>query len=299
MNTPDISLVFETSNEQDHRHIRLAQNIEAWKRQTRAERVLEWILVSDRPIRPQEKRLLVGMPYRWIVHPGTTYYEQKNVGIAESRGQLVALADADDRPDLDWLEHAIDALEGTCSDVAAVTGRTRYEPGPFSIEMTVATFPFQREKPDEVLTIGAGNSLFRADVLRRLAFEGGHLRHGADEDLARRLAGEGRRILYDPRLRMTHNFTANPRELWGNIAMKGYNFAAYAGFRGEKRRGALHDAVGRYRVLLRRLADLRRPMGIRARRLPLCATFFLWYCVAAGTGWRRALKGKPEPGYRF
>jgi hypothetical protein len=299
MTEADVSLVFETENEQAHRRIRLADNVAAWKNQTAGERVLEWIFTAQREILPEERDLLAGTPYRWIVRPGTTYYEQKNVGIREARGKFISLADADDKPELDWLAQAIPALETAPPEVAVITGRTRYEPGPFSLEMTLANFPFQFDKPREVVTVGAGNALFRAKILKELLFEGTHLRHGSDVDLARRLNAEGLRITYDPRLRMTHNFTDHVGELWGHVAMKGYNFACFPMFRGERPHGALRDGIGRYRVLLNRLRELRAPMEIPLRRLFLSAGFYAWYCTAAASGWRRALRGLPEPSYRF
>jgi glycosyltransferase involved in cell wall biosynthesis len=295
---PDVSLVFETENEQEHRHIRLADSVAAWRHQTARFRILEWILVSTRQIRAEEKRMLSGLPYSWLVR-SAAYYEQKNAGIAKTRGRFIALADADDRPDLDWLEQALAAMERAPDDVAVITGRTSYEKGPFSREMTIAHFPFQSAKVSDVLSLGAGDSLFRADVLQQLLFEGDHIRHGADVDLAHRMRDAGYRVVYDPRLHITHNYTDRIADLWDSIAAKGHAFEDYAVFRGRRRRGAVIDAIGRYRVLLARLLELRRAMEVPVWRLPLSAAFFFWYVVAAGYGYGLAARGKPAPAYRF
>jgi hypothetical protein len=298
MTGPEVSLVVETENDQEHRRIRLADTVLAWRNQTAKDRILEWIFVSKRPIRPEEKRLLVGLPYRWIL-AGADYYEQKNAGVALTRGRFISLADSDDRPEADWLERALEALDAAPQDVAAVTGRTRYDRGPFSREMTIAHFPFQAEVRTAVLTLGAGNSLFRGDVLRRLGFEGEHIRHGPDVDLACRMQREGLRVDYDPRLRMTHNYTDRLSDLWGHVAMKGHAFALFADFRKQGRRGALLDAVGRYRVLLARLLELRRAMEIPVWRFPVSCSFFVWYVVAAGYGYSQAQRGRPVPAFRI
>ena len=297
--SPEVSLVIETENDQKHRRIRLEHNIAAWRAQTAVDRVLEWIVVSNRPIRPEEERLLEGLPYRWLVADTGTYYGEKNRGLDVSRGRYVSLADSDDAPEPEWLELAIRSLESAPPHVAAITGRTRYQPGPFSTEMTVAHFPFQAPEITEVITIGAGNTIYHGEVLRRLRFRGDHIRHGPDVDLANRMRDEGLRILYDPVLSMTHNYTHNIRELWGHVAMKGHAFALYADFLKRPRRGALRDGIGRYRVLINRLFRLRRPLEIPAWRLPLSCAFFLSYAFAAGYGWREAQLGRPTPPYAF
>jgi len=296
---PDISLIFETDNNQEHRRIQLAEVAQIWKSQTAADRILECLLVATRPISPEEERALAGLPYRWIVRPNTTYYVQKNIGIAESRGAYFALVDSDARPDPDWLEQALAAMKEAPPDVAIVTGRTRYDYGPFSKEVTIANFPFQHAHSYDVLTVGAGNSIFRGDLLRRFRFEGDAIRHGADSDLANRVQEAGYRVVYDPRLKLTHNYTDRLTDLWGNVGMKGHAFALYAAFRSQRLRHPLVDAIGRYRVLLARLLKLRRPMGIPLWRLPLSALFYLWYVVATGRGYALALRGKPAPASRL
>lgn len=299
MTAADVSLVIETENEQEHRRIRLADNVAAWRSQTAQDRILEWIIVAQRPIRAEEERILAQMPYRWVVRPGASYYEQKNAGIDLTRGRFILLADSDDRPDAGWLAQALQSLEAAPPDVALVTGRTRYDRGPFSREMTIAHFPFQEQDVRDVLTVGAGNSLSVGDVLRRFRFEGDHIRHGPDVDLAYRMRDEGLRVVYDPRLRMTHNYTDRLADLWGHVAMKGHAFALYAAFRGQRRRSPLRDAIGRYRVLLARLYRLRAATEIPPWRLPLSAAFYAWYVVAAGYGYGLGSRHRAAPPFRF
>ena len=50
------------SNDRPDRRIRFADVVEAWKRQTRADRVLEWLVVATRGPTPAETALLSGVP---------------------------------------------------------------------------------------------------------------------------------------------------------------------------------------------------------------------------------------------
>jgi hypothetical protein len=73
-----------------------------------------------------------------------------------------------------------------------------------------------------------------------------------------------------------------------------YCFARFEEYLGVRRRGAFVNGIGRFRVLARRLKDMRHFVGISARRVPFSLAFYAWYCIAA-----RALRGKPEPVARF
>ena len=59
---PDVSVVFETENDEPNHRIRLTDVMEAWLRQTAVARVAEWIVVSPRPATPEEKTLLARAP---------------------------------------------------------------------------------------------------------------------------------------------------------------------------------------------------------------------------------------------
>ena len=78
---PDVSVVFETENEEPNHRIRLTDVMESWLRQTARARVAEWIVVSPRAATPEETALLARAPARWIQRSGTRYYGLKNEGI--------------------------------------------------------------------------------------------------------------------------------------------------------------------------------------------------------------------------
>ena len=296
---PDVSLVFETENDADGHRIRLTDAIDGWRRQTRADRFLEWIVVAQRQPSPAEERAMAGLPVRWLERGGLTYYEQKNAAFAAARGRWIAMADSDGVPAPDWLESALSAIEGADPAVALVSGSTLYARGPFWREMTLAHFPVQGKKAAEVTCACGGNTIFRTEAVRANPFPGTHVRHGGDMELARRLGEAGWRSRFDPSIRMRHNYARRTRELWGNVAQKGYCYALFEDFLGIRRRGALVNGIGRFRVLAARLKEMRPLVGIPIWRVPLSIAFYLWYCVACGTGYASGLRGGPEPAARF
>jgi Glycosyl transferase family group 2 len=291
----DVTLIFETDNEAPYHAIRLGDAMRAWRNQTAADRVLEWVIVSPRPASPEEERLMAGVDVRWLEREGLLYYQQKNAAIAVSRGKWVAMADSDSMPSPDWLENALAAIEKADPDVALISGSTVYAPGPFSRELTLAHFPAQGAEPGDLACACANNTIFRGDAVREVPFPGDHIRHGADMELARNVGAAGGRTRFDPSMRMLHNFARSVGDLWSHCAFKGYCFASYESFLGQQRRPPVINGIGRFRVLARRLLEMRRLVGISALRVPVSLLFYAWYCLAAGSGYARALSGEPEP----
>lgn len=296
---PDVSVVIDTETEVPSHRISLRDSLDSWRKQTSRDRVLEYLVVSPRPATAGETELLQGLPARWIERPGLRYYDMKNEGIRMSRGRYVALADSDTRLSEDWLERALETLETGDPRVALVTGRTRYFTGPFSRELAIAQLPHQSDSGSDTHHFLAHNVLFRGDILRARLFRGGHIRLSPDTDLASRLLEDGYRLRYEPALAVTHNYAAGWRELWMHCEVVGYHDARYRAFANERVPGTLRNATGRFRVLLRRLFELRDPTGIPRRRLPLSILFLAGYCAAVGRGFARGRKGRPEPFAQF
>lgn len=296
---PDVSVVFETENDDPNRRIRLTDVMEAWLRQTAVARVAEWIVVSSRPATPREKALLARAPARWLERSGTRYFGLKNEGIREACGRFVALADSDAVPADDWLEMALAVLERSDPSVAILTGRTRYLPGPFSREMAIAQLPNQADRPHDTTHFLAHNALLRTEIVRSLLFSGDAIRLGSDTHLAGRLIEKGYRLRYDPSLRTTHNYGRHWKELYRHCVVIGYAFGRFQEYTGRPHPNRLWDFAGRLRVLLARWREFRRSMGIPLWRLPLSAFFFAAYSLAAAHGYEMAVRGRPEPFARF
>jgi hypothetical protein len=295
----DTSVIVDMETQEDGHGIRLEDTLLAFREQTRADRLLEVLVVAPRPATDAEGEAMAGLPARWLVRPGLRYYDLKNAGIAESRGRFVVLADSDTVTDRDFLEVSLRHLDRAGGELAAVTGRTRFVKGPFSREVAIAQLPNQSTDAGDTKHFLAHNVAFRGDVLREDSFRGGHIRLFADTDLATRLIAKGFRIEYEPRMGVTHNYAREWREISAHCAVIGYHDARFRSFLGERRRGAFLDAAGRFRTLVGRFFRLRKAMGISRWRAPLSILFFAWYSRSAARGYAASLRGEPEPFAEF
>jgi hypothetical protein len=292
---PDVSVVFETENEAPNHRIHLTDVMASWLRQTARSRVAEWIVVSLRPPSSEEAALLESAPARWVERPEMRYYGMKNEGIRQARGRFIALADSDALPADDWLERALEVLERSDPNVALVTGRSRFQPGPFSREMAIVQLPNQADMPHDTTHFLAHNVLLRAEILRPLLFSGDGIRLGSDTHLARHLVETGHRLRYDPALRVTHNYSRSWTEIYRHCVVIGYAYGRFQQHAGEPRRNLLRDFVGRVRLLTARWREIRGPLEIPLWRLPLSLSFFALYSTALAHGQDMARRGKPEP----
>jgi hypothetical protein len=292
----EVSLVLETSNVRPWHRIGIPDVVRAWRRQTRADCIREWIVVSAAGAPPGNRELFDGLPVRRLELSDAAYYRQKNAGFAAATCPLVVLADSDVLPAPDWLERAIAALERADARVALVTGRSRYLPGPFAREMALAQMPNHSSDGGDVTHFLAHNVLLRAALVRPLGpFREEAIRLGPDTDLAERLIAGGYRLLYDPHLAATHDSHRRLTGLYRSSVLTGYAFGLFERSAGRPGRGPLRSFAGRVRVLALRLRRGRRDLGIPVRRLPLSLVFCVAYAAAFERGRALALAGRPKP----
>jgi hypothetical protein len=297
---PDVSVVFETENEVADHRIRLRDVMRAWLRQSACSRVAEWIVVSQREPTPEEKDLMLQAPAaRWLQSRESRYYGQKNQGILESKTPFVALADSDAMPADDWLEQALHVFENGEPSIALVTGRTRYQAGPFSREMAIAQLPNQADQPHDTTHFLAHNVLIKAEIVRPRLFARGEIRQGSDTHLAQRLIEDGYRVRYDPSLRVTHNYSTRLSEVYQHCLVIGYSYGRFQESIGEPHPNRIWDFLGRVRTLLARWRASHRQLELTLSRFPVSFFFFVAFSIAIGHGYEMAVRHKPEPFAKF
>jgi hypothetical protein len=296
----DVTVVFETENEVAGHRIRLRDVMGAWLRQTAGSRVAEWIVVSQREPTFEENDLMRQAPAaRWLQRPESRYYGQKNEGILEAKSPFIALADSDAMPAEDWLEKALRVFENGVRSIALVTGRTRYQAGPFSREMAIAQLPNQENEPHDTTHFLAHNVLLAAGAVRPRLFVGDKDRLGSDTYLAERLLEDGYRLRYDPSLRVTHNYSTHLSEVYQHCLVIGYSFGRFQETVGEPHPNRIWDFAGRVRTLLARWRSVHKPLGLTIWRFPISLFFFVAYSIAAAHGYEMAVRHKPEPFAKF
>lgn len=292
----DVSLVLETHNEKPGSRIHMTDVVEAWRRQTRADRILEWLVICRQEPEPERRRLFDGLPVRFLVRPDLVYYQQKNAGLGEAAARYVALTDSDVTPEPDWLERALEAFERSDARVALITGRSRYLPSPFAWEMAFAHMPNQAKDAQDTTHFLAHNVIFRREIVRSLGFfQGSEFRLGPDTDLAARLIAAGYRVLYDPTLRVIHTSPRGVSDLYNICLLTGYQLGQFDRRAGVPPPNRLRNFVGRVRLLLSRWRQDRRSLKIPLWRLPISLLFFIAYAAAFDRGHRLAMEGKPKP----
>jgi glycosyltransferase involved in cell wall biosynthesis len=293
----DVTVVLETENHHSGLRLGFPESLAGIAEQTRRDRILEVLVVAAKP--PDEEQAAAiaaaGLPLVWIERPGVRYYDLKNVGIERSRGRWVVLLDSDTRMAPDYLACALEAFEAADPSVAALTGRTRYLPGPFSRELAIAQLPNQAIEPGETTHFLAHNVMFRGETVRANLFRAGHIRLFPDADLAERLLAQGLRILYRPDLAVLHNYARHWSEIGPHCVVIGYHAARHGSLDGKKIVSAPRDAAGRFRVLLRRFGRLRSEFPIPPARVPISLAFFAFYAAAVGVGYAAYRRGRPEP----
>jgi Glycosyl transferase family 2 len=297
---PEVTVVFETENELAGHSIRLRDVMRAWLRQTARSRVAEWIVVSQRSASAEEQDLMRQAPAaRWLQRPESRYYGQKNEGILEARSRFIALADSDAMPADDWLENALSVLENGEPSIALVTGRTRYQTGPFSREMAIAQLPNQADQPHDTTHFLAHNVLLAAEAVRPRLFARGEVRQGSDTYLAEQLLKNGFRVRYDPSLRVIHNYGTGLGEIYRHSLTIGYSYGRFQESIGEPHSSRIWDFAGRVRTLVARWRVFHRPLGLTIWRFPVSLFFFFGFSAAVAHGYEMAVRHKPEPFAKF
>lgn len=150
---------------------------------------------------------------RIVLSSASSSYELKNEGVRVASADIVAIIDADCIPDPGWLRHLMDAMQDH-PNVAAVSGRTVYA-GCNLTQRVLALLSrcyLDPGRAGSTRFISNNNAGFRRSVF---------LTHPLPTDagpFASRLQSEailrsGGRLLFEPRMRVVHDFQGWPMEV--------------------------------------------------------------------------------------
>jgi glycosyltransferase involved in cell wall biosynthesis len=134
------------------------------------------------------------------------YYEQKNVGAALAKGEVVVFLDSDVIPEEGWLEGLLDALADPAVEV--VGGNTAIELDSY-VSRAFALFWFFPLRADrsglrESNHFFANNVAFRSDLIRNKPFPRLPVLRGSCTILAQQLLSEGHSIRMNESSRVSH-----------------------------------------------------------------------------------------------
>ena len=196
---PTVSVIIPSYNDLDN----LLICLEALSRQTFPQQCMEIIVVDDGSTdltAEAVRRIYPGV--RLIQKPHTGVDHSRGAGIRAARGSVVAFTDADCSPDPDWLSQIVHDTYSRGYEV--VGGRVMF-PSVFLARLIGATdFPAYLSSIEREIDRMAGlNWAVRRDLLVQHGFDW-RLRGGGDVLLTWELCRAGHRILYDPKVVVTH-----------------------------------------------------------------------------------------------
>jgi glycosyltransferase involved in cell wall biosynthesis len=175
----------------------LARLIEALGRQTLARSSFEIVIADDGSTDGTTDGIQTGDGWiRVVPGPPTNSYAARNRGTASARGAVLAFCDADCRPEPQWLEAGLAALEA--ADVVA--GRLRFD---VPAERTVWTLLDMDGSKDHERQVQHGlaetaNLFLRAELFQRIGGFEQEIPEYGDFDFVERCVASGALLVYAP-----------------------------------------------------------------------------------------------------
>jgi glycosyltransferase involved in cell wall biosynthesis len=165
---------------------------------------------------------LVGGPVRVVDNPRTTAAAALNIGLAESKGDVIVRADAHTVYDPTYVRRCVEVLQDSLADnvggAMRPVGTTRFgqavaavTSSPFGVGPGKFHYSGVREEVDTVYL-----GCWRRETLEELGgWDDTHLQWGAeDHELNLRLRDAGGVIVLDPSIRSSYFPRETPRSLW-------------------------------------------------------------------------------------
>jgi glycosyltransferase involved in cell wall biosynthesis len=174
--------------------------LEALQRQTYPADRRE-VFVIDNASTDDTPSIVRTFPFATLLHEEKrSSYAARNRGIAASRGQIVALTDADCIPDSDWLRRGVDELLKD-SAVGLVAGHIEVFPRdarrPTGPELYEMFFAFRQDRCIREAQFGATANVFtRRSVIDAVGPFNDTLESGGDMEWGQRVAAKGCALVY-------------------------------------------------------------------------------------------------------
>ena len=168
--------------------------------------------------------------------PPSNSYAARNRAVAASRAPVLAFCDSDCRPEPEWLENGLRALEET--DIAA--GRIRFSvPEPRTV-WTLIDMDGSKDHEHQV-QVGVAetaNLFIRSDLFDAVGRLDGSIAEYGDFEFVERALAQGARLSYAPDAIVWHPARSSGRALLRALWKYNRGYAVHAG-----RRGEIPDAV--------------------------------------------------------
>lgn len=156
-----------------------------------------------------------GRPLTFVpLDAGADYYAAKDAGLAATRAEVIAFADADCWPDPEWLGALLEPFANG-GDVAAVAGRTTYRADLFGAAATAIDFMYFGSPLGAGCTRNfyANNVAFRRDVLGRGGFGAHGFYRGSCQVLGLALQARGVAVRFAARAHTVHRLPDSAADL--------------------------------------------------------------------------------------
>jgi cellulose synthase/poly-beta-1,6-N-acetylglucosamine synthase-like glycosyltransferase len=208
-----VSVVLETDSVHPFDNLTLEDCLDALSRQDYPPELIEVIAVDGGKVSGLAAVVRRRCPGATVIAcPGGTKFEQKNLGMAAARGDIIVLLDADCAAPPDWISTVVSTLARAPADIAGMQGVTDLSRGVLSREVTALLYGIRTDRARGGATrLVTDNLAFRRDVIRDFCFEHSTFPTAVDSLLLRRLRRAGYRVLFSERMRMTHSYPGTVR----------------------------------------------------------------------------------------
>ena len=285
MTPPLVSIVIPTYARPE----RLRECLAALARQTMPADTFEIVVVDDgsrQPVVPSEAKSLVGPTIRVIRQQNTGPSAARNRGVAEARGELIALTDDDCLPTPTWLESLVTAHRH-CPDalVGGITFNGLTDDLFASTSQMIIDLVYEHFNADEASAyfLTSNNILCSRAAYSELGgFDTSFFRAGAeDRDFCDRWRASGRPLRLAATATIEHRHTQNLRHFLGLHYRYGRGAYVYQTKRRRRGSGNMAQDMNFHISLLRRLPmHLQKHRGL-FRKVQFTTAILLWQVANA------------------